>query len=291
MILLFLGGGYCSEFITLLLNKNAKVISTHSKLPHTAQFHNHQHIQRYELIDFFKNNSNLLSEVTHILNSIPPDNSGDIVVNEIEKNKKKFKNLVWLGYFSTTGVYGDHSGNWVDENSKLRTVNRRSINRITAENQYLNLFHNFGLPSHIFRLPGIYGPKRSIFERLSDLSSKIVSKKDHFFSRIHVEDISRFILESMTNQTPGQIYNLTDDYPCEMLEIIKFACKILKIKEPNKVSPENSNVSEMTKSFFSENKKVSNSKAKKILCNKLLYPNYKIGLKSIYENYFKLKKK
>ena len=154
----------------------------------------------------------------------------------------------------------------------------------------MDIFKDHRLPSHIFRLPGIYGPKRSIFERLLDPNFKYVEKKNQFFSRIHVEDIANFIFKSMTNPTPGDIFNLTDNYPCEIEEIVNYACKLLKKNKPKRIPLDSKLISEMTRSFYKENKKVSNQKIKKVLGSDFFYPTYKTGLKSIFNKYYKYEK-
>ncbi len=289
-MILFFGGGYCTEFLIPLLGKNLDIVSTHSCLPYKAQFLNYNFVRRYELKDFLKKKKSFFPHISHILISIPPTDNGDIVVNEIYKNREILKNIRWIGYFSTTGVYGNHNGEWVHEESKLKTNNKRSKNRITAENQYLGLFKNHNLPAHIFRLPGIYGPKRSIFERIIDPNFRFVEKKNQFFSRVHVQDIARFIYQSMSKPSPGEIFNLTDDYPCSIDEIINYACELLQKDLPPKISLDNKDVSKMTRSFYQENKKVSNSKIKEILGLDFLFPTYKTGLKSIFNKYYNSKK-
>lgn len=288
-MILFFGGGYCTEFLVPLLGEK-KIISTHSRIPYKAQFKDFDFVERYKLNDFLKQKKNYFPKITHILVSIPPGDKGDLVVNEICDDRKILKKIKWIGYFSTTGVYGDHGGRWVSENSELKTKNKRSMNRIKAEEQYLDIFKNHGLPSHIFRLPGIYGPNRSIFERLQDPNFRYIDKKNQFFSRIHVEDIANFIFKSMQKPTPGNIFNLTDNYPCELEEILIYACNLLKKNMPKKISLDSKLVSEMTKSFYKENKKVSNQKIKKVLGSDFFYPTYKSGLRAIFNKYYKYQK-
>ena len=236
MRVLFLGAGYCAEYTGKFLSPNVKIFCTHrsKELLLRKASEDKKHVSRFIFSDLLKDKE-LFSSMTHILISIPPDNKGDFVIREMQKTLSGMSKLVWLGYFSTTGVYGDHNGAWVDEDSELKTQNVRSINRIKAENQYLKLYKDFKTPIHIFRLPGIYGPERSIFERLKDKDFRMVVKKDHFFSRVHVSDIASAINLSMLSPTPGEIYNIVDDYPCPSDEITSYACKLINIKEPLKI--------------------------------------------------------
>ncbi|MBH43578.1 MAG: NAD(P)-dependent oxidoreductase [Rickettsiales bacterium] len=281
--MLFLGAGYCTEFLTPLIEKEFEIIGTHNRLPFKTKYHNFKIVKRYSFEQFLNEKNSILYNVTHILNSIPPNDDGDIPYCHIKKELIKLNSLKWIGYFSTTGVYGNHNGNWVNENSELKTKNKRSLNRITAENQYLKLFLEHNLPVHIFRLPGIYGPKRSIFERINTENLNFIKKKDQFFSRIHVEDIANALYLSIKKPTPGEIFNLTDDYPCPSDEVTEYAFELLKKKRPVFLKLNDSKVSEMTRSFYMENKKVSNKKFKDKLNWSPEKKNFKIGLNEIFK--------
>ena len=282
MNILFLGGGYCSEYIIKLLNSDVQILCTH-KTENTLKakaFKDPPNVSRI-LFSSFLRDEKILNQMTHILTSIPPTHEGDLAIDVIKKNFKKMKSLAWLGYFSTTGVYGNHNGEWVNEDTELKTQTTRSINRIKAESQYLELYKNLGTPTHIFRLPGIYGPGRSIFERIRDQEFKMIIKPNHFFSRIHVSDIASAVYLSMLNPTPGEIFNISDDYPCPSDEVTSYACKLLRVEEPLKVFYNEKLVSDFAKSFYNENRKVSNLKLKQKLKWKPQFENYKKGLKSI----------
>ena len=284
MKIIFLGAGYCSRFVIPKLPKTASIICTHYQEIKNQPFDSKYKLIRMKLDDL-KKNQNYFKNATHILNSIPPQPDGDIILNNFKKqflvNKKT---LQWIGYFSSTSVYGDHSGRWVDENSIPKKLSKRGCGRLRVEKKFLSLFVKNELPVHILRLPGIYGPGRSIFERLkSDKFSRIV-KKNHFFSRIHVDDIALALLKSFEKPTPGEIFNITDDFPCNSDEIVKLGCKLLKIKLPKPVSLHDKNVSEMTRSFYSDNKKVSNKKIKRILNWTPKFINYKLGIKDIFSH-------
>lgn len=232
----------------------------------------------------FEFNSDLIlpTDITHLLISIPPDNTGDIVNNIFLGQILSLKKLEWIGYLSATSVYGNHNGNWVDETATTAPTYNRGILRVNAENKWLNLFTTYNLPIHIFRLAGIYGIGRNVIEKILDKHNiPIIHKPGHYFSRIHVEDIVQILMQSMDKHTPGQIFNLADDLPCENSLVVEFAYKLLNLIPPKPVNLENTQHSEMTREFYSDNKRVSNNKIKETFNMELKYPNYKSGLENI----------
>ena len=222
------------------------------------------------------------ADITHILISIPPDEDGDIVLKTYTQNIIDAPLLKWVGYLSTTGVYGDHNGEWVDEDTPPTPKSQRSKNRLLAENQWLDLFKQHGVSVNIFRLAGIYGPGRSSFDRMD---KQRIDKPGHYFSRIHVEDIAQVLQKSMFNKDRGELYCLADDEPCESRKVIEYACDLKGLPYPPLVKFEDAQLSEMAQDFYRENKRVSNHKIKNKLGIKLKHTSYKDGLKSIY-NYF-----
>ena len=226
MKIIFFGAGYCTKYIIPLLPKNAEIICTHNKDIKPEDFDSKFNIKRLSFSEILNNKNNYLNNATHILNSIPPKENGDLIIENFKENLISInKSLTWYGYFSSTSVYGDHSGKWVDEKSQLKPKTTRGKLRLMAEFQYLELFKKYKTPIHIFRLPGIYGPGRSVFEKFSDGSFVKIKKKGHYFSRVFVEDIARAILKSIKKKTPGEVFNLTDDLPAESEKIINFAAK------------------------------------------------------------------
>jgi|TARA_B100000287_G_scaffold433201_1_gene494357 nucleoside-diphosphate-sugar epimerase len=284
MKFIFFGAGYCSRFIIPYLPKTWEIICTHKNKVIQQKEDKNSNLIRMYFKDFLSNKKVLMDNVSFILNSIPPSKNGDIVLknltNLIKTNKKTLK---WYGYFSSTSVYGNHNGNWVDENSSLNPTNKRGQLRLEAEENHLKLFEKNRLPIHIFRLPGIYGPGRSVFDKVSNSEIIEIKKKNHFFSRIHVEDIASAIHNSLQQKTPGEIFNITDDLPSESSDIVKYAASLLKIKNIKKINFDDPQLNEKTKSFYLDNKKVSNRKIKKILGWTPKYRNYKLGLKSIFK--------
>ena len=218
------------------------------------------------------------------LNSIPPTEHGDIVINNLKENiLKNNEKLRWYGYFSSTSVYGNYDGEWVDENSRLLPKTSRGILRRKSEINHIELFRLHSLPIHIFRLPGIYGPGRSVFDKVRNGQLTEIIKKDHFFSRVYVEDIASAIKKSFNNPTPGEIFNLSDDMPCQSREIVRYAASLIKISNIKTISYDDPKLNEKTRSFYFDNKRVRNLKIKKILDWTPKYGNYKLGLKRILE--------
>ncbi|PIR38133.1 MAG: NAD(P)-dependent oxidoreductase [Alphaproteobacteria bacterium CG11_big_fil_rev_8_21_14_0_20_39_49] len=219
------------------------------------------------------------NSVTHILTSIPPNEEGDIVLNYHLDDLKKLPDLKWAGYLSTTGVYGDHKGEWVDEETPTNPPNDRSRYRVEAENAWLES----GLPVHIFRLAGIYGKGRSSIESLKNGTARRIDKHGQVFSRIHVEDIAQILTASIEKPNAGSIYNCADDLPCPQAEVVEYAAKLIGIKPPELIPFEQADLSPMARSFYMSNRRVSNKKIKDELGVKLKYPDYKSGLGGVYK--------
>lgn len=233
-----------------------------------------ENISAYVFDDLREEN---LEGVTHILHSIQPNESGDIVINKHLPIIKRIKTLEWVGYLSTTGVYGDHKGEWVDENTPVNPPNERSRFRADAENSWLDS----GLPVHIFRLSGIYGPGRSAIDDVRAGEARRIYKEGQVFSRIHVDDITQTLMSSIKNPNRGEIYNCADDMPAPQHEVIEYACKLLNVPPPPLIDFKKAELSEMARSFYMNNRRVSNKKIKQELKIKLLYPSYKEGLLSL----------
>lgn len=221
-----------------------------------------------------------LEKATHVLISIPPIKGEDIVIENYLKMLKNAPNLRWLGYLSATSVYGDHQGKWVDENSTCYPTTKRAKDRLATESKWLES----GLPVHIFRLAGIYGKGRSIFERLQSKEIKRIDKLGHLFSRIHVEDIAHILKASMLTSTPGEIFNVADDLPSESKDLIEYACALLKQSLPPLIPFEEAQLPEMAREFYQNNKKVHNKKMKAFFGFDLKYPTYKEGLLSLFNS-------
>lgn len=228
-----------------------------------------------------------IAYATHILVSVPPNDDeaslSDPTIRLLgDQLVQVAKNLTWVGYLSTTAVYGDKSGEWVDEATETAPTTRRGILRVNAENQWEKLWLRSGLPIHIFRLAGIYGPERGPLAQIQTGQKKVqIVKSGQVFNRIHVEDIAQILWASMNRPSPGSIYNVCDDHPAPPEEVADFACQLLKRPPLPKVPFEDADLSLMAKSFFSETKRISNRSTKKRLQVSLRYPNYQTGLRSL----------
>jgi nucleoside-diphosphate-sugar epimerase len=219
--------------------------------------------------------------VTHILVSIPPGQSGDPTLDLHGDDIAAIPGLAWLGYLSTTGVYGDRAGGWVDERSELRRSGPRGRRRVAAEAGWQALWRRRGVPVHIFRLAGIYGPGRSPFEALRAGTAKRIDKPGQVFSRIHVEDLTSVLIASIARSRPGAIYNVCDDEPAASEAVIAHAAGLLGLPAPPLVPFDDAELSPMAKSFYDDNKRVSNALIKEEIGVTLRYPNYRAGLAAI----------
>jgi len=214
---------------------------------------------------------------THLLTSVAPDTTGDPVLSETRQAIREARHLEWVGYLSTTGVYGDHEGEWVDETAPLTPATRRGQARVAAEAEWQAL----GLPLHIFRLAGIYGPGRGPFEKVRNGTARRIIKEGQVFSRIHVDDIAQVLLASIRRPNPGAIYNVCDDDPAPPQDVIAHAAELLGLPLPPSVKFEEADLTPMARSFYAESKKVRNGRIKSELGVKLLYPSYREGLPAL----------
>jgi nucleoside-diphosphate-sugar epimerase len=223
----------------------------------------------------------LLSAATHVLSSVPPDVAGDPVLDCHGGNLAAARGLRWIGYLSTTGVYGDRAGGWVDESSALLPTGQRGRHRLAAETRWLDLHRRHQCPVHIFRLAGIYGPGRNALETVRSGRAQRIDKPGQVFSRIHVADIAAVLQASMSRPNPGAVYNLCDDDPAPPAEVIAFACNLLGVPPPPLAPFETAELSEMARSFYADNKRVSNRRIKTELGVTLRYPSYRDGLPAL----------
>ena len=232
---------------------------------------------------FDKNLVIKLKEADHILVSIPPENQEDLVVKNFSKFIENSK-VKWITYLSATSVYGDHKGEWVNENSKTNPISNKGIARLKAENAWASLEKNNKLPVQIFRLSGIYSNEKNILVRLKSGNVKLINKKNHYFSRIHVDDIANILFKSLSKFKSGEIYNLSDDKPSSSKEITLFGAKMLNIKNIEKIEADEIK-SVMLKNFYNESKKVSNKKVKNYFNYNLKFSSYIEGLNYIRNNF------
>jgi nucleoside-diphosphate-sugar epimerase len=246
-----------------------------------------QHTEKgYELIDFTKSDiEKNLSSASHILVSTPPslDFGDPVLANFVDLIKKYARSSQWLGYLSSTGVYGDHQGEWVDESSKSLSLGGQARVRFNAEKAWISLAQNHQLPLHVFRIAGIYGPQRNALTRLTQGKVQTIYKENHFFSRIHVADIAAVLLASIQNPNPISIYNIADDEPAPSYEVDAYAAQLLNLPAPERIPFEHAALSPMAKEFYTHHRRVSNAKIKQELSIKLNYPTYREGLQHLYD--------
>ncbi|MDB0067459.1 NAD-dependent epimerase/dehydratase family protein [Candidatus Pelagibacter sp.] len=224
-----------------------------------------------------------LKEADHILVSIPPENQEDLVVKNFSKFIESSK-VKWITYLSATSIYGDHNGEWVNENSKTNPISINGIARLKAENAWVSLEKDNKIPVQIFRLSGIYSNEKNILIRLKSGQVKLINKKNNYFSRIHVDDISNILFKSLSKFKSGEIYNLSDDKPSTFEDVTLFGAKLLNIENIEKIEVDQIK-SEMLKNFYNESKKVSNKKMKSYFNYNLKFPSYIEGLNHIRSNF------
>lgn len=217
--------------------------------------------------------------VTHIVSSVPPGEAGDPVIQKFGRDlQSRAAAFQWVAYLSTTGVYGDHGGALVDETTPLTPNTQRGTRRVAAEAAWSEIT---GLPLHIFRLAGIYGPGRNALESVKDGSAKRVIKPGQIFSRIHVEDIAGILEASMAKPRPGAVYNMADDEPCPPQNVIAFAAELLGVAPPPEIPFEQAKLSTMARSFYADSKHVSNQLVKRELGYHFRYRDYQSGLRAL----------
>ena len=231
-----------------------------------------------------KNSYIKIQEANIILVSIPPINGRDLVIDNFGKILEKTKTK-WITYLSATSVYGNHNGDWVNEKSKTKPTSSRSLDRLKAENLWLKFSKEHNLPLQIFRLSGIYSPQNNILKRLDIGQVRLIEKENHFFSRIHVEDIANVLFHSLRKFKKNEIYNISDDQPTSQNEIINYASRLLKKDPPQSINLESIDDG-MLKDFYKDSKKVQNKKMKDFFNYQLIYPTYKEGLNNIFNNFF-----
>jgi len=220
--------------------------------------------------------------VSHLLLSVPPGADGDPVLEHHGGDIAAMAgDIAWAGYLSTTGVYGDRAGGWVDETSELTPATERGRRRVEAEAGWCRLWREAGLPIHLFRLAGIYGPGRNALESVRSGRARRVVKQGQVFSRTHVADIATVLEASIARPNPGAAYNVCDDDPAPPQDVVTHACELLGVDPPPEIPFEDAEMSEMGRSFYAESKRVSNRRIKEELGVTLAYPDYRAGLAAL----------
>lgn len=277
--LLIFGFGYTAHFLAQKAREINIQITATTRDNDALGYH---HEFGCELIHFSETSvEQALATASHILISTPPTHDlGDPVLVSFGNLLTKYiKNIQWIGYLSSTSVYGDHQGYWVDESSKPIALGGQGQLRLSAESEWVSFAKAYQLPLTIFRLAGIYGPQRNVLARLIAGKKDTIVKEGHFFSRIHVDDIVLAIVAAMQHSTPGiSIYNVADDEPTPSHVVDEYAATLLQRPPLQKIAYEIATLSPMAQEFYSHNKRVSNAKLKQEFNIQLTYPTYKEGL-------------
>lgn len=280
--LLIFGFGYTARFLAKKANEHGFQVTATTRQYDTLRGTREGDCQ---LIPFSDNRvEEALTSASHLLISTPPtQDSGDPVISRFTSLlKQHIHTIQWIGYLSSTSVYGDHEGRWVDESTEPNAPGKQGQLRLAAENAWAAFATHYQLPLHIFRLAGIYGPGRNALARLSAGKQETIVKEGHCFSRIHVDDIVLTILAAMQQTTPGTtIYNVADDEPCPSHIVDEYAASLLQHPPLKQIGYDSVDLSPMAQEFYSHHKRVSNAKLKKELHLQLTHPTYKDGLQHL----------
>ena len=276
--LLSLGHGYCARALARRLGPDWRVVGTTRSVEKAARLAAEGVEPRvWPGVDLAPD----IAEATHILASAGPGEDGDPFLPLLGAGLRNAR-ARWVGYLSTTGVYGDHGGGWVDEETPLTPGTERGRRRVLAEAQWRDLAAQAGWPLHVFRLAGIYGPGRSPLDRVRRGEARRVVKPGQVFSRIHVDDIAQVLAASMAAPVPGgRAYNICDDDPAPPQDVIAHAAALLGLPVPPEVPFDAAEMSPMAASFYAETKRVRNDRIKHELGVRLLYPTYREGLAAL----------
>lgn len=219
-----------------------------------------------------------LKTAEYVLISAAPSTEGDPIFATIAPILLASTSLQWLGYFSSTNVYGNHHGAWVDEETPCNPTGLRGVARVKAEQQW----RDSGLPAHVFRLAGIYGPKRNQLRKLSAGKARRLIKEGHVFNRIHEADIAQTLNRSIAKPHHGRVYNLADDFPAPPQEVLAYAASLLNCPLPEAEDYANAELKGLAAEFYWDNKRVLNTRIKTELGVSLRYPDYRVGLDALY---------
>lgn len=223
----------------------------------------------------------LLQGTTHLLHSVPPGDEGDPVLASYRDEIAKLKTLEWIGYLSTVGVYGDQQGNWVSEETVPKPNSARTEARVVAEQDWLDFGEKIGVPVQVFRLAGIYGPGRSVFDKLKAGTARRINKDGQVFSRVHVDDIARVLEASIAKPRAGAIYNVADDEPAAPGDVVAHAAQMIGVAPPPEIAFEDADLTPLARSFYQGSRKIGNALIKSELGVELRYPTFREGLRSL----------
>jgi nucleoside-diphosphate-sugar epimerase len=279
-------GQVAKNFINKLASENFHINLSTTSTSETSQ----NIIHKINYKNYFFNNESYddnliekLKEADHILISIPPVKGVDIVIKNFSKVIENCRPK-WVTYLSATSVYGDHKGEWVNEESETKPTSFNGVARLEAEKSWLTLNKKKKIPVQIFRLSGIYSNENNILVRLKSGNAYLINKENNFFSRIHLEDIGNILFRSLSKFKQGEIYNISDDRPSSSEELTLYSVKLLDIKKPETIDIKDLK-SEILKNFYKDSKKVNNKKMKIFFNYDLKFPTYVEGLSYIRNNF------
>ncbi len=275
--LLCFGLGYSAEYLTKRLDlKQWQIIGT------TRDAGRKRYLESLGYTVYALDNipDSVWGDVTHALHSIVPTPEGDPVALEHLSSLTHAPKLEWFAYLSTTGVYGDHEGAWVDETTAVNPPNPRLKRRVDAEQHWLSKLSC----AQVFRLAGIYGPDRSVVDEIRTSSARRIYKEGQVFSRIHVEDIALTLEQAISTPFFGEVFNVCDNEPAPAHEVVSYACELMGVTPPPMIAYEQAQLSEMAKEFYSSNRRVSNQKIRKKLGVNLAYPTYREGIAALVKS-------
>ncbi|MGB0192925.1 MAG: SDR family oxidoreductase [Candidatus Micropelagos thuwalensis] len=281
MNLFCFGLGYCADYLSAKLIKQGWQVSATCRTSEKAAVLEASGI-RPVLLSGKKVTVTDLGKADHILISVPPEQDGsDPVINFAGAALAALQDQIkWVGYLSTTGVYGDHQGAWIDEETPAGLLSERGQRRVAAEAQWAAT----GLPMHYFRLAGIYGPGRNSLRALQNGTARRVVKQGQVFSRIHLVDITRILEASMANPNAGRAYSVCDDTPAPPQDVVTYAAELMGVSPPALQDFATAELSPMARSFYGENKRIRNNRIKDELGVSLEYPDYRAGLSALWES-------
>ena len=280
MNLFCFGLGYCADYLSAKLIKQGWQVSATCRTSEKAAVLEASGIRPVLLSG--KVTVTDLGKADHILISAPPEQDGsDPVLNFAEAALAALQDQIkWVGYLSTTGVYGDHQGAWIDEETPAGLLSERGQRRVAVEAQWAAT----GLPMHYFRLAGIYGPGRNSLRALQNGTARRVVKQGQVFSRIHLADITRILEASMANPNAGRAYSVCDDTPAPPQDVVTYAAELMGVSPPALQDFATAELSPMARSFYGENKRIRNNRIKVELGVSLEYPDYRAGLSALWES-------
>ena len=281
MNLFCFGLGYCADYLSAKLIKQGWQVSATCRTSEKAAVLEASGI-RPVLLSGKKVTVTDFGKADHFLISVPPEQDGsDPVLNFAEAALAALQDQIkWVGYLSTTGVYGDHQGAWIDEETPAGLLSERGQRRVAAEAQWAAT----GLPMHYFRLAGIYGPGRNSLRALQNGTARRVVKQGQVFSRIHLVDITRILEASMANPNAGRAYSVCDDTPAPPQDVVTYAAELMGVSPPALQDFATAELSPMARSFYGENKRIRNNRIKEELGVSLEYPDYRAGLSALWES-------